>query len=307
MKSVAVIGTGAIGGYYGAKLLNTGYDVHFLVNSDYEHILAKGLKVDSPDANMVFQKVNVWNKPEDLPKCDLVIVTLKTTSNHLLHSILPHCCHEESKVLVLQNGLGTDKDSADAVPKNEIFGGVCSIAANKIGPGYIRHIGYNEIRMGQYLRNGKAAGVTENLQKISNFLNSAGISTVLSENITEARWRKLVWNMAFNGLTTVLNCDTKVIMNNPEHRKRAITIMNEVISAADSCGIHIEKDFTSQMVKLTDEMAPYLPSMKLDFDNNRPMELEVIYRRPIEQAKINGCDIPEIEKLYDGLLKLTRR
>ncbi|MCM8528825.1 MAG: 2-dehydropantoate 2-reductase [Lentisphaeraceae bacterium] len=307
MNSVAIIGTGAIGGYYGAKLLNAGYDVHFLVNSDYEHILANGLKVDSPDGNMVFQKVNVWNKPVDLSKCDLVIVTLKTTSNHLLSSILPHCCYKESKVLVLQNGLGTDKDSADAVPQNEIFGGVCSIAANKIGPGYIKHIGYNEIRMGQYLRNGEAAGVTENLLKISNFLNSAGISTVLSENITEARWRKLVWNMAFNGLTTVLNCDTKVIMNDSEHRKRAISIMNEVISAAGSCGIHIKKEFTSQMVKLTDEMAPYLPSMKLDFENHRPLELEVIYRRPIEQAKINKCDIPEIEKLYDDLLELTRR
>ncbi|MCM8538917.1 MAG: 2-dehydropantoate 2-reductase [Lentisphaeraceae bacterium] len=306
MKSVAIIGAGAIGAYYGALLAKAGFEVHFLLNSDYEHVYKHGIKIDSPDGDIYLPKVNAWNSAKKLPKCDLVLVTLKTTVNNLLPKILPHCCHQKSKVLVLQNGLGTDKDSADAVPKNEIFGGLCSIASNKIGPGHIKHISYNEIRMGQFLRNGRPAGITKSLVQISELMNSAGISTVLSENITEARWRKLVWNMTFNGLTTLLDCNTKDIMSNSIHRKRAILIMNEVISAAESCGIYIEKDFVQQMVTLTDNMAPYLPSMKLDYMNKRPLELEVIYKRPIEQAKENNCSIHELEKLYSELLSLGK-
>ena len=307
MKSIAIIGTGAIGGYYGAMLAKAGFEVHFLLNSDYEYVCKNGLKVESPNGNINLAKVNAWSSAQRMPHCDLVVVTLKTTQNHILSSILPYCCQQNTKVLVLQNGLGTDKDSAEVVPENEIFGGLCSIASNKIGPGYIKHIAYNEIRIGQYFRNEKPAGITQSLIQISELMNSAGISTVLSENINEARWRKLVWNMTFNGLTTLLDCNTKEIMSNPNHRNRAILLMNEVIRTAESCEIHIEKEFVQQMVTLTDNMAPYIPSMKLDYMNKRPMELEVIYKRPIEKAKENACNIPEITKLYSELIDLVRK
>ena len=307
MKSVAVIGTGAIGGYYGIMLQKSGLNVHFLLNSDYKHVKAHGLVLETADETIKLQTVNAWNSPADMPKCDLVLICLKTTVNHLLAEYLPKVCHSESKVLVLQNGLDTDKDAADAVPENEIFGGLCSIASNKIGPGRIKHINYNEIRMGQYLRNNQPAGITESLEEISNLFNKAGVDTVISENITEARWRKIVWNITFNGLTTVLDCTTKEIMENPQDRKRAISILNEAVSAANSCGMKIEMDFVDRMVQLTDSMNPYKPSMKLDFENNRPLELEVIYRRPIEYARKNKCEIPEIEKLYLELIELENK
>lgn len=305
MKSIAIVGTGAIGGYYGALLARSGCEVHFLLNTDYEYVRKHGLQIESPNGDISLKEVNAWKLASEMPECDLVIVTLKTTSNHLLPNILPHLCHKTSKVLVLQNGLGTDKDSADIVPNNEIFGGVCSIASNKIGPGHIKHIAYNEILMGQYLKAEQASGITKSLKQVSELLNSAGISTVLSENIAEARWKKLVWNMTFNGLTTVKKCHTQTIMTTPELRERAITIMNEVISAANSCGYYIESSFAQKMADLTDNMAPYSPSMKLDLENGRPMELDVIYKRPIEQAHLNNCHLPEIEKLYFELLKIS--
>jgi len=307
MNSISVIGTGAIGGYYGAKLAESGFDVHFLLNSDYEFVRQNGLSVQSPDGDIFLNKVNAWKDPGQMPKCDLILITLKTTVNYLLNDILPKAASKNSKILVLQNGLDTDKDSADTLPENEIFGGLCSIACNKVGPGKIKHISYNEIRMGQYLRDGKAAGITESLKQISRLLNSAGIKTVLNENITEARWRKLVWNIAFNGLTTVYDCHTQTIMKTPEYRQRAINIMGEAIKAANSCGIKIEKSYIDKMVALTDSMAPYKPSMKLDFENNRPLEMDVIYYRALAYAKKNNCSIPHIEKLSLELDTLTRR
>ena len=297
MKSIAIIGTGAIGGFYGALLLKANYEVHFLLNSDYEYVKQKGLKINSPEGDFSFTSVNAWNSAKEMPKCDLIIITLKTTVNHLLKEMLPQVSHANSTILVLQNGLDTDKDAADVLPNNEIFGGVCAVACNKIGPGHIKHIGYNEIRMGQYMGDNAAPGITQSLKEVSSILNDAGISTILDKSITEARWRKLVWNMTFNGLSTVLNCNTQVIMQNAVHRARAIHIMNEVIKAANSCGMNIESTYSEKMVQLTDNMPPYIPSMKIDFDNNRPLEFEVIYQRPISQAKAQKCDIPQIEKL----------
>ena len=307
MKSVAVIGTGAVGGYYGIMLERSGLDVHFLLNSDYKRVKEHGLILETAEKTIKLQPVNAWNSPNEMPECDLVLITLKATFNHLLAEYIPKVCHSKSKILVLQNGLDTDKDAAEAVPENEIFGGLCSIACNKIGPGHIRHINFNEIRMGQYLRNNLPAGITESLEELSQLFNKAGVDTVLSENITEARWRKIVWNITFNGLTTVLDCTTKEIMENPDYRKRAIKILNEAVSAANSCGMNIEMEFVDRMVQLTDSMNPYKPSMKLDFENNRPLELEVIYQRPIDFALKNGCNIPEIEKLFRELIELENK
>ena len=310
MKSIAVIGTGAIGGFYGALLLKAKYDVHFLLNSDYNFVKKNGLKIDSPQGNYILPEIKAYNKPCSMPKCDLVIITLKTTANKLLKTILPEVCHKESKVLCLQNGLDTDNDASEAVPKNKVFGGVCAVACNKIGPGHIKHISYNQIRLGHYKKDQNNVGITAELKMVSELLNNAGISTILDSSITEARWRKLVWNMTFNGLTTVLDCSTKEIMENPIYRKRAILIMDEVIAAANSCGLNIEADYRDKMVELTDKMAPYLPSMKLDFDNNRPLEFEVIYQRPIEQAKKQNCQIPNIERLareIEGLVEKKKR
>ena len=304
MKSIAIIGTGAIGGFYGALLVKAGYEVHFLINSDYEHVKQNGLKIISPEGDFSLASVNAWNSAKEMPQCDLIIITLKTTVNHLLKEILPLVSHESSKVLVLQNGLDTDKDAADVLTNNEIFGGVCAVACNKIGPGHIKHIGYNEIRMGQYMRDVTTPGITQSLKQVSRILNNAGISTILDGSITEARWRKLVWNMTFNGLSTVLDCNTKVIMGNSTHRARAILIMNEVIKAANCCGMNIESTYTDKMIQLTDNIPPYIPSMKLDFDNDRPLEFEVIYQRPISQAKAQKCDIPQIEKLAQEIESL---
>ena len=306
MKSFAIIGTGAIGGYYGAKLQNAGFEVHFLLNSDYEYVQKNGLKVDSSDGDILLPIVNAWNSATEIPKCDIVIITLKTTANHLLKEILPQVCHPNSKVLVLQNGLDSDKDSAEAVPENDVYGGVCSIAANKVGPGHIKHLAYNEIRIGKYSKDHSSSRISEDLKEISKHLNSAGIKTVLSENATEARWRKLVWNVTFNGLTTILNCDTKVIMTTPEFRQRAISIMNEVVYTANSCGFNIEAEFIDAMIALTDNMGPYLPSMKLDYDNGRPLELETIYYQAMRYADKNKCKISEIRQLVNELESLEK-
>ena len=102
MKNIAVIGTGAIGGYYGGLLVQSGHDVHFLLRSDYEHVRDKGLRVDSVNGDFHLETVNAYASAAAMPRCAVVLVALKATANDILPDVLPEAVHDSSIVLLLQ-------------------------------------------------------------------------------------------------------------------------------------------------------------------------------------------------------------
>ena len=115
---ISIIGTGAIGGYYGMMLANAGHDVHFLLRSDYEYVKAHGLQLQSKmHDNIDLPKVNAYQKATDMPKSDIVLVALKTVQNKdVLPEILPHITDENSLVILIQNGLGMEEDLSAQFP-----------------------------------------------------------------------------------------------------------------------------------------------------------------------------------------------
>ena len=105
-----IIGTGAIGGYYGGKLAHSGKDVHFLFHRDYEYVREHGLQIDSCDGSFHLDNVNAYHSTADMPKCDVVLVGLKTTNNHLLPELLAPLLHPQTIVVLIQNGIGVEAD-----------------------------------------------------------------------------------------------------------------------------------------------------------------------------------------------------
>ncbi|MCF7817626.1 MAG: putative 2-dehydropantoate 2-reductase [Kiritimatiellales bacterium] len=304
-KSIAIIGTGAVGGYYGGLLQQAGYNLHFLLHGDYEHVRQNGLIVESPHGNFRLPKVNAYNRPEDMPRCDLVVVALKTTANHLLSGILPHVLKEDGCVLTLQNGLGSEKEIADLVGASRVVGGLCFLCSNKIAPGHIRHIDYGLVTLGEYRADGRPGGITTRLEQLGIDLRSAGISIKLVEDLPLGRWKKLVWNIPFNGLSVAENRLTDALMADPEMRIRCKTMMHEVAAASAACARPIEESFVTKMLADTENMAPYAPSMKLDYDRGKPMEIESIYGNPLRAAQSAGVAMPETERLYLQLLAMN--
>lgn len=297
---IGIIGTGAIGGYYGSKLALGSNEVHFLLNSDYDFVTENGLKVISNKGDIVLPKVNAWNSTADMPKCDLIIICLKTTENHLLKELLPPITHQNSTFLSLQNGFNPDKEIKGMFPKHSIFGGLCRIGANKIGPGLIKHINYETILLGESQSNQKVM----TLKALSQLFFEAGIEIEPHNNILEARWRKLCWNIPFNGLATTLCQNTNEIVKSPGYRKLAKEIILEVIQIAKVDKIKIEPAFADQMLALTDNLGSYKPSMMLDHEASRPLEISQIYEEPIKLALANNCKIPRIQKLHSELKSL---
>lgn len=285
-----IIGTGAVGGYYGGLLARHGYDVHFLLHSDYEYVKKNGLVIESVNGNFSLPKVNAYSRAAEMPPCDVVIVSLKSTQNDLLSEILPHVVKKNGFVVILQNGLGVEEEIKAIVPHAVIMGGLCFLCSNKIGPGHIKHLDFGMIRLGEYHEDAPA-GITENLQKIAQAFENAGIPVKLCENLGKARWEKLVWNMAYNGLSVVLNATTDQMMSCPSSYALIREIMIEVITAAHYCGYSLDETFVDEMLKTTETMAVYSPSMKLDFENGRPLEIEAIYWRPITAAESAGFNM----------------
>jgi 2-dehydropantoate 2-reductase len=301
------LGTGALGGFYGARLCRAGCDVRFLLHSDFEHVRQHGLVVDSKDGDFVLPRVHAYRDVRDMPRCDVVAVAVKATQNHLLPSLLPPVLADDGVVLLMQNGLGGEEEAARAAPGHIVVAGLCFLCSNKVGPGHIRHSDYGAVRFAQYSSDGAAAGVGDCMRAIAQDFATAGIEVDLLEDLLLARWQKLVWNVPISGLSVVLDADTRALMADPHTRALAEDIMREVVAGARSCGRHIDDSFVQKMIDMTVAMAPYRASLKVDFDDHRPMEVEAIYGNPLRAGQQAGARMSLVETLYRQLKFLDER
>jgi 2-dehydropantoate 2-reductase len=307
-QSYAVIGTGALGGYYGGRLQQAGAEVHFLLRSDYEHVRRHGLRIESIAGDFELPRINAYRQAADMPPCEVVLVTLKSTQNHSLPELLPPLVKANTIVAVLQNGLGIEAEAAAIVGPNRVVGGLCFICSNKVGPGHIRHLDYGQITLGEYNLDDCAGGITERLCCLSADLEQARIPVALADDLVTARWKKLVWNIPFNGLSVVLDAATDALIHCEQTRTLAVELMEEVLAAAAAVHQrHIPASFIQDMVAATAQMQPYRTSMKLDYDAGRPLEVEAIFGRPLRLAQAAGLKVGHLDTLYRQLKFLDSR
>ena len=280
-----IIGVGAIGGYYGSKLAYSGQEVHFLSHSDYQFVKERGMQVDSCDGSFHLDHVNVYQYSADIPKCDVVIVGLKTTNNHLLPELLTPLLHEQTVVVLIQNGIGVEADVQEMFPGVQIVAGLAFICSSKTEPGRVNHQCYGSVNLGNYSCKDEAR-----FQAILDDFKKAGIQAA-SVPYEEARWKKA-------GMTVALNTRTDLLLKCPATRQLIRDLMMEVVGAAQHLGVtEVTEAFADKMIETTDAMTPYSPSMKLDYDFRRPMEIYYLYTRPIEIARNAGYPMSKLEML----------
>lgn len=307
-RRFAVIGSGALGGLYGAMLARAGFEVHFLLHSDADHVREHGLQIDSKNGDFHLNDVLVYDDASKMPACDVTILGLKTTHNHLLPELLPAATGRDGVVLVLQNGLDVEADTAAVVGPDRVLGGCCFLCSNKVGPGHIHHLDYGRILFGRYSpADQPPVGVDEPLQALAADLKSAGIDAQATGDLWRARWRKLMWNIPFNGLSVVLDAATDQLMNNAAATRLAREIMQEVAAGSAACGRPQPEDAIETTMEHTRNMVPYDSSMRLDYKAGRPMELQAILGNPIAAAERAGAAMPKAQMLLDQLRFLEQR
>ncbi|MBD9611513.1 putative 2-dehydropantoate 2-reductase [Pseudomonas sp. PDM02] len=308
--TIGIIGTGAIGGFYGVMLARAGFDVHFLLRSEFSAVAEHGLHVDSaPHGALTLNPVQAYSSAEDMPPCDWLLVGAKTTSNAGLAPAIIQAAAPNAKVLLLQNGLDVEDSLRALLPDTlHLLGGLCLICVHRTGPGAITHQALGAVNVGYH--SGPAGDEQARMAIVeegAGLFRSAGIDSQAMANLQQARWQKLVWNIPYNGLSVLLGAGTTALMADADSRELIKALMAEVVRGAKACGHDMPAGYADYLFMMTEKMPDYWPSMHHDFLHKRPLELAAIYARPLAVAKAAGCELPRIDALYRSLRFIDRR
>ncbi len=318
---IGVVGCGALGSFYGAKLWQAGHDVHFLLRSDFAAVREQGVQIESPLGNFT-ARPQAARSPAEIGICDVVLIGLKTTANAEFPKLLPPLVGPDTAVLTLQNGLGNEEALAKLFPVGQILGGLCFVCLNRIRPGFIRHIEHGFVVVGEFQRKPLAR-----THAIAAMFERAGVKCSVSEDLGKAHWEKLVWNIPFNGLgvaglagidavtsgvapanVTRREClPTDELLREPHWTELVRGLMLEVIHAAETLGHNIPESLAGKMIERTRNMGTYRASTLIDFERGQPLELESLFLEPLCQAQAAGASTPLLKNLCAVLAELDRR
>jgi 2-dehydropantoate 2-reductase len=291
---IAIVGSGALGLYYGALLQKGGHEVHFLLRRDYDAIMSRGLTVHSVNGDFILPSVAGHKASDTIGPADLVIVGLKTFANNCLNNLIKPLIAPDTQILTLQNGLGNEELLAELFGSERILGGVAFLCSNRGEPGHVHHLAAGRIIVGEYQKRDNVR-----LERITSAFSSSGIDCTATGDLKRARWEKLVWNIPFNGLCALLQQPVDQLLKVSGCRKLIRDLMVEVITAANSQNLDqaIPETYADSMLEFTDGMGVYKPSMQIDREEGRELEIQAIFRVPLRYGREKGVGMPRIEML----------
>lgn len=296
-ERIAIVGSGAIGLYYGGRLAQAGEDVRFLMRSDFDAVAAGGLTVESVHGDFDLPRVRAFRRAEEMGPVDLVVVSWKATANHLLEATLPPLLHEGTRVLTLQNGLGNCEAIAAIVRPERVLGALCFVCINRIAPGQVRHSAGGRMVIGEW-RNGGEGWAEETARRFK----AAGIPAEAVAHLERSQWEKLVWNVPFNGLSVARGgVTTDVLLATRETEEEIRGLMAEVIAAARALGLDLDEGLIDFNVERTRPMGPYRTSSMIDYVEGREVEVGPIWEEPLRRAREAGVAMPRLERLLDEI------
>ncbi len=292
---IAILGAGALGCYYGARLAEAGMDVSFIMRSDYDEVKEHGLNVKSVHGDINLPHPSVFKSSRDVGEADLVIVTWKTTSNGQLAASLPPLLKPGTIVLTLQNGMGNAEAISSIVPPGNVYVGLCFICAMRERAGQISHLEGGDIQFAPYIFSEENERQAESLAQL---FAAAKIQTRSFGQAEQIQWYKLVWNIPFNGLCLAKGgINIEELYRDPANVSRARQIMEEVVASAKARGYSLPGTLVDFQMKRTENMGAFTPSSAVDYNMHRPVEYDAIWGIPLQKAREAGAHIPEWEQL----------
>ncbi len=317
---IAVVGCGALGGFYGAKLCRIEQDVHFLLRSDYDVVRQKGVTVRSIDGDFQVHP-KCARTPAEIGACDLVLIGLKTTANDQFPKLLPLLVGPHTTVVTLQNGLGNEEQLARLFPAEQIMGGLCFVCLNRTAPGVIHHTAHGKVVLGEFQRPPQ-----ERTHELAALFRRAGVPCDITNNLARTHWEKLVWNIPFNGLgvagtagyealtnpvhhSSPVACHpavltTDILLGDPRWEKLVQELMLEVIATANALGLNVPESQADEQIRRTRIMDDYKASTLIDFARRQPLEVESMFLEPLRRAQKAGVPVPRLAALCKVLRQL---
>ena len=328
---IAVVGCGALGSFYGAKLCRSGQEVHFLLRSDYGVVRQKGVSIRSIEGDFHVHP-QCARTPDEIGACDVVLIGLKTTANDQFPILLPPLVGRNTAVVTLQNGLGNEEELGRLFPPEQILGGLCFVCLNRVEPGVVEHTAHGKIVLGEFQRPPQPR-----THELAAIFREAGVACDITDDLARTHWQKLIWNVPFNGLgvagtagyealvppsrhtpagpklrsegrlpvtrhSTVLTTD--LLLGVPRWEKLVRELMLEVIAAANALGFKVPLALAEDNIKRTRVMGAYKASTLIDFERGQQLELESMFLEPLRQAQKAGVPVPRLVRLCEVLHQL---
>jgi 2-dehydropantoate 2-reductase len=313
---IAVVGCGALGQFYAAQLSHAGHHLHLLARRDASTLAQRGIVVSQtmtpqvrsslefPLLRVPPERLVVARRPEQLlmgGDVDWVLVAVKTTGLGDVEGLVRPLLGDNTNVVVMCNGLGVEDTFAQWFGPQRIFGLLCFVGVHRDEDASIRHLAFGHVVAGHFLDDVKQRS------RLQSLFEGAGIACECPASLLEARWRKLVWNVTFNGLCLLYDTGTDGIVRNPERRAFAAAIAREVVAVGNldlrrhGQSTRIESEWADLQLERTDTMVDYAPSTLLDARAGRALELDMMLLEPARRARQLGAPTPALDRLIREL------
>ena len=304
--SFAVFGTGAVGGYFGARLAEAGEDVRFLARG--RHLAAireQGLRVSSVDGDFVVDPARVSDDPAELGPVDVVLVGVKAWQVPEAALAMQPLMAEHTFVVPLQNGIEAPGQLAAVLGEGRVLGGLCRLLVFLDGPGHIRHAGVTpSVTFGE-LDGSKSARV-DALREA--FERTRGIVAEVPPDIRVALWSKFLFITALGGVGALARSPIGVFRSEPQWREMLREALEEIQTIAVRSGIPLAPEAARETLAYIDTLpADGTASMQRDIMEGRPSELEAQVGAVVRLGERLGVAVPVHGRIYETLRPLERK
>jgi 2-dehydropantoate 2-reductase len=291
-----VYGTGAVGGYFGARLVEGGADVTFLARGrQLAALSATGLTLVSVEGDY-FARVRTVARLADAPPPDLVLLCVKAHATPAAAKALAEGVPKEAVVISLQNGVENPDILIDALGATRVIAATVFIGARVAAPGIIQHTAAGIIRAGRY-----PEGTAPHVTRVIEFLQAHGVKAKETRTIRRDLWHKLLWNAGFNGPSALTCATVGAMTDRPGIRWLIGGLVAEAGAVARKAGVDLPDDAEAKTVAQVDGLADFKTSMLQDVEAGRPVEREAFYGVLVREGERLGVETPLARMVNDAL------
>jgi 2-dehydropantoate 2-reductase len=295
---IAVMGSGGLGGYFGARLALGGADVHFIARGKHLQALrGEGLRVEGPEP-MQLARVDATDDPRSVGVVDVAMLCVKLWDTEAALEQMRPLVGPQTAIVSFQNGVLKDEAIRGAYDAEHVMGGVGYIAATVDRPGVIRQTGpMQRLLFGEFDGSRSARG-----EALLAACLAGGIKAELSDDIAREIWQKFVFLAAFSGVTTTMRKPIGPIRENAQTRAFLRDVMREAVAVGRAHGANLAEDFADVRLKLADDVAwDMTSSMHHDLERGNPLEVRWLAGAVVELGRARGVATPLNRAIADIL------
>jgi len=295
---IGIIGTGAVGGYFGAKFKLAGNDVVFLSRGENLKAMKKsGLQLKTAGKIYKIKDAIFTDNPADIGELDYILFTVKSYDTRSTARQIKNIIKSNTVIITPQNGINNDLILGEILGKEKIIPGMAKVGVSVPKPGRIEHTSLGIIIIGEY-----DGSISERLKKFQRIAQNAGIECVISEQILKDRWKKYIWNCTFNIIAAITGLRLDQILSNKHLKQLCIDTIKEITRIAVKEKVRItEVEALKASLELADNLGKFKPSTLEDIEKGKPIELDAFTGTVISLGNKHKMDTP-INKVFYALL-----